>query len=136
MNPGVHFRRAHRSLFLSGLAAVVAPLVLVGCSEQGSAEQLDSPVAITTRNAVVLLQNRTEQPLDNVTLSVTPYGRNATFSKALPRLERAERREVSLGDLSTSDGTRFNPMFNRPRQLRLTATDTAGKQYDVELPWK
>jgi hypothetical protein len=121
---------------LSATLALVAPLVLVGCSEQGSAEQLDSPVAVTMRNAIVLLENRAEQPLDNITLTVTPYGKNGAFSKALTRLERAERREVALADLTTADGTKFNPMLIRPRQVRVTATDAAGKQYEVELPWK
>lgn len=134
MHPGVHSRRARR--LLSVTLALVAPLVLVGCSEQGSAEQLDSPVAVTMRNAIVLLENRAEQPLDNITLTVTPYGKNGAFSKALTRMERAERREVALTDLSTADGTRFNPMLIRPRQVRVTATDAAGKQYEVELPWK
>lgn len=134
MHPGVHSRRARR--LLSATLALVAPLVLVGCSEQGSAEQLDSPVAVTMRNAIVLLENRAEQPLDNITLTVTPYGKNGAFSKALTRMERAERREVALADLTTADGTKFNPMLIRPRQIRLTATDAAGKQYEVELPWK
>lgn len=134
MHPGVHSRRARR--LLSATLALVAPLVLVGCSEQGSAEQLDSPVAVTMRNAIVLLENRAEQPLDNITLTVTPYGKNGAFSKALTRMERAERREVALADLTTADGTKFNPMLIRPRQIRLTTTDAAGKQYEVELPWK
>jgi hypothetical protein len=134
MHPGVHSRRARR--LLSATLALVAPLVLVGCSEQGSAEQLDSPVAVTMRNAIVLLENRAEQPLDNITLTVTPYGKNGAFSKALTRMERAERREVALADLTTADGTKFNPMLIRPRQVRVTATDAAGKQYEVELPWK
>ena len=134
MHPGVHSRRARR--LLSATLALVAPLVLVGCSEQGSAEQLDSPVAVTMRNAIVLLENRAEQPLDNITLTVTPYGKNGAFSKALTRMERAERREVALADLTTADGTKFNPMLIRPRQIRLTASDAAGKQYEVELPWK
>lgn len=134
MHPGVHSRRARR--LLSATLTLVAPLVLVGCSEQGSAEQLDSPVAVTMRNAIVLLENRAEQPLDNITLTVTPYGKNGAFSKALTRMERAERREVALADLTTADGTKFNPMLIRPRQIRLTATDAAGKQYEVELPWK
>lgn len=134
MHPGVHSRRARR--LLTATLALVAPLVLVGCSEQGSAEQLDSPVAVTLRNASVLIENRAEQPLDNITLTVMPYGKNGAFSKALNRMERAERREVALADLSTADGTRFNPMLVRPRDVRVTATDTAGKQYEVELPWK
>jgi hypothetical protein len=134
MHPGVHSRRARR--LLSATVALVAPLLLVGCSEQGSAEQLDSPVAVTMRNAIVLLENRAEQPLDNITLTVMPYGKNGAFSKALTRMERAERREVALADLTTADGTKFNPMLIRPRQVRVTATDTAGKQYEVELPWR
>jgi hypothetical protein len=136
MNPGVHSRRARRSHVLTGALVLLAPLVLAGCSEQGSASQIDSPVTVTMRNATVLLENRAEQPLDNVTLTVTPYGKNGAFTKALSRLERAERREVALADLSTADGTKFNPMLIRPRQVRVTATDTAGKQYEVELPWK
>lgn len=136
MHPGVHSRRDRRLPVVFVAVATFASLVFSGCSEQGRAEQIDSPMNVSTRNASVALENRADRPLDNITLTVMPFGRAGTFSKSLPRLERAERREMPLAQFLSPTGAAFNPMLIRPRQVRVTATDAAGTQYGVELPWK
>jgi hypothetical protein len=120
---------------LLGCLSVLASLFFVGCSERGSAEQLDSPVAITMKNTIISIENRAGQPLTGVTLTVVPFGQNG-YSKSLANLNTAERRDVGIGELANAEGVRFNPVLTRPKLVRLTATDAVGKQYDVELPWR
>jgi hypothetical protein len=49
-----------------GLLVVLTSMAFVGCSEQGRAEAMRSPVAITTRNTTVSIENRSGQPLTDV----------------------------------------------------------------------
>ena len=135
MNSGVHARRVRWSALLFGLLVVLTSIALVGCSEQGSAEQMSSPVAITTRNTTVSIENRAGQPLTNVRLAVIPFGR-PEYSKSLLPINVAERRDVPIGELTNAEGTLFNAMLVRPKLVRVTATDPAGKQYEVEVPWR
>lgn len=89
-------------------------------------------------NAVISIENRAEQPLTGVTLTVIPFGKSGAseYSKSLSGLRMMERRDVLLGDLASAEGTRFNVMLTRPRLVRVTATDAVGRQYDVEMPWR
>lgn len=116
---------------------VITSAVTLGCSGSGSAAQLDenSPIGITTRNTLVSLQNRAGMPLSNVRLTVTAYG-NVNFTRTLSRLENAESKDVGLNELSSQDGTVFNPRLSRPKLIKVTATDSVGKQIEVEMPWK
>jgi hypothetical protein len=128
-----------RSTRLSVLAAAGLLLLsaVAGCSGSGSAAQLDpnSPVNITTHNTVVSLHNRAGMPLNSVKLTVTAYG-NVDFSKTLYRLENTETKDVALNELSSQDGTVFNPRLSRPKMIKVKATDTVGKEYDVEMAWR
>ena len=123
-------------------SAVVIPVALVlvlfgaGCADQGSAEQMNAPVSIGTRNMNLLIENRAGQPLTDVHLAVVPFGKKNEYSKTLPTLGVAERLEVPLSDLAAADGSKFIPMLSRPKTIRLTAKDASGRQYDIELPWR
>jgi hypothetical protein len=135
MTSEVRARRVRWPALLFGLIVVLTSIAFVGCSEQGSAEQMSSPVAITTRSTTVSIENRAGQPLTDVKLIVVPFGK-PEYSKSLVAMSVAERRDVPLGDLTNAEGTRFNAMLVRPKLVRVTATDPAGKQYEVELPWR
>lgn len=113
----------------------LASLALIACSEQGSAEQLDAPVTLTTRGTQVSIANRSGQPLTGVVLTVVPFGQSS-YSKPLGSLEAAEQRNVPLAELKADNGSTFNPMLVRPRLVKLTASDSSGRQYDVEMPWR
>jgi hypothetical protein len=126
---------SRRFAFVLAAATVVAALVAAGCSEQGSAEQANAPVAITTQQTMITVQNNAGMPLTNVKLMVVAYG-NTEFTKLFSRLENTERREIALGDLSSRDGTAFNPRLSKPKLVRLLATDATGKDYNVEVPWR
>lgn len=135
MTASVEFRRVRRSVLLFGVVTALASLALVGCSGQGSAGQLNSPLAISTRNAVVSVENRAGQPLSDVMLTVIPFG-GPEYSKSLSAMNSTERRDVRLGELASRDGVRFNAMLIRPKLVRVTAIVPGGQQLDVELPWR
>lgn len=130
--------RSHRRLsVLTFIGIVWLSAAIAGCSQQGTAAQLDqnSPIVITTRATVITIQNNAGMALNEVTLTVIPYG-NVEFTKTFSRLERAESRDVQLADLVSRDGTAFNPRLSNPKLIRVSAGDTAGKRYDLERPWK
>lgn len=118
------------------LGAIIALSgTFAGCSQRGSAEPLNSPVAIETHQTIVSLENKSGMPLNDITLSVVAYG-NTAFTKTWARMENAERREIALGELSSRDGTVFNARLSKPKLVRFVGTDATGKRYDVETPWK
>ncbi len=134
------FRSQHRNCPLGSvvwLAIIALAAMAAACSEQGAAGQpnADGPITITTDQAVIRFENRAGLPLSSVTLTVIPYGR-AEFTKSFGRVESEEVRAVSLTELKSPDGTRFNRVLSNPRFIRLTAVDLTGRQYEIEVPWR
>ncbi|MBS1817059.1 MAG: hypothetical protein JSU08_03950 [Acidobacteria bacterium] len=116
-------------------ATLMLGLLMAGCAGQGSAEQMNALVAVSSKNANLVVENRAGQPLSDVRVTVVPFGKNE-YSKSLAALSTGERREVPLSDMTAADGTKFIAMLNRPKSVRVSAKDASGKQYDVELPWR
>jgi hypothetical protein len=133
----LHRRGGHPVRAISGALLVFAAIVVAGCSQQGSAEQLNAnaPVTIMPSGSAVVVQNRGDVALTEITVTVVPYS-STEFAKTLARMEKGESREVKLSDLASADGAKLNPMFAKPKMVRLAAVDTLGKRYDVEMPWK
>ena len=130
--------RSHltRLSVLTAAALLLLSTATTGCSGSGAATQLENaPIAITPHNTLVSLQNNAGMPLTDVRLTVTAYG-NVNFTKTLARLENAEAKEVGLNELTSQDGTTFNPRLSRPKAIKVKATDATGKQRDVEVAWK
>ena len=130
--------RAHRGrrwILIVG-AVVCASALTAGCSESGSAEQLNanSPVLITTQASAVVIQNKAGMPLTDIKVTVVAFGKE--YSSSVGRLESEEGRRVSLAVLSSADRATFNPAFARPKLVRVQATDAAGKSFEVETSWK
>lgn len=130
-------RSDKRPSVLTVIGLVLLSAAIAGCSQQGTAAQLDqnSPILITTRATVITMQNNAGMALNEVKLTVIPYG-NVEFTKTFSRLENAETRDVQLTDLMSRDGTAFNPRLSNPKLIRVSAEDTVGKRYDLERAWK
>lgn len=125
-----------------GSACTVAVLSLVacvswGCSDAGSAETVsaDAPLVIETSQAFVTFQNRTGLPLNEVEISILPYG-PGEYRRRLTRIENTMKREVPLTQFQGRDGTPFNLRVTRPKAVRVKAQDAAGKSYEIEVPWR
>lgn len=118
------------------LAALLSlPLGSLACSEQGAAAQQSAPVGIVTRQSTVTIENRSDGPLDNATLTVVAFG-NKEYSRPLGTLNKAEIRDSKLTELTGADGSTFSVAFTRPKAVKLHAMDASGKPVDVEVPWK
>jgi hypothetical protein len=132
---GLRQHRPARHLVASALG--VASLLVTACSTPGAAQatNADAPVTIEAHQTFISLQNRAGLPLTDIKLSVIPYSRTE-FTKSFARMENGESREISLSDLSSRDGTPFNPRIVKAKSVRLSATDVVGKHYDLEVPWK
>jgi hypothetical protein len=81
----------------------------------------------------VTVENRTGQPLVDVNVGIKSG--MLTYSGSVSRLEAKEKRQIRHADFTSRDGTAFNLRIARPKQLSVSARDTAGKQFETTLPW-
>jgi len=133
--PGFHRRRRVPSTLVgAALAASLAFTVACGTDREGLQAADNAAIGIETSQLAVALQNRAGAPLVDLTVSVVTPG--LTFTKTITRMENAERRELSLNDFSSRDGTTLNLRFVRPTAVKVTATDVANKKYDIQTRWR
>jgi hypothetical protein len=133
-------RRLLVTLVLSAIAllATACSGATTGQSEAGAVGSSGTAAAalgVSTSSSFVTIENRAGLSLTDVVVTVKATNRLA-FSKPLGHLEDGARREVSLTEMRAADGTTFNTMFHRPREVVVTGTDMLGKKYDVTVPWK
>ena len=131
----VSYRRA---VLAKTLALIPIAVLATGCSGSGSAAaQVDAnaPVLLQVTQPYITVQNHAGMALSDVTVAVVSYG-GVEFIKSFPRMENAQRREISFGEFSSRDGTSFNPRFTKAKAVRLRASDVVGKKYEVEAPWQ
>ena len=50
-------------------------------------------------------------------------------------MENGEKRELSLGQFRSHDGTTFSPRFLKAKQVTVTATDIVGKKHELTKAW-
>ena len=130
-------RRCRSLRLVQALAIGVVPVMAAGCSEQGSAEQMENmPVTVETSQMFATIRNNAGLPLTDVPMAILPIGRQTEFTKFFGRPENSEKRDISLGTFSGRDGTPFSLRVIKPKSIRIKATDLNGKAYDFEIPWK
>lgn len=112
-------------------------LLLVGCSEQGSASQAaGAPVKVDISQMFVTVKNQSGVPLTDVTVTIVPPTRTTVYTKFFGRLENSESKDVMLGDFSGRDGTPFSLRVVRPKSVEVKGTGVDGKTYEVTIPWR
>jgi hypothetical protein len=94
-----------------------------------------SAIALETSNQSVIVTNNAGKPIEDVRIAIQPVGSAPPFMSTLRRLENAEKREISLAQFRSNDGTVFSPRFTKPRQVTVTATDIVGKKHEVTRAW-
>jgi hypothetical protein len=131
-----------RALFT--LVALAVGWLAMGCSDArtgqregatGTTGQVPAAIAVETSSLFVTVENRANAPLLDVTVALKPAS-GTLFSTSISRLEGGEKRDLSLSDFRSPDGTTFNLRMMRPRQVLVTASDLVGKKYDMTVPWK
>jgi hypothetical protein len=127
------------------LVALTIGFLAVGCSDAitrqgetgavGSTGTAPAAIAVSFQSSFITIENHAGLPLLDVVVTVKATN-GLSFSKPIGRLEDIARRDMSLSEMRSGDGTTFNTMFHKPREVVVTATDLVGKKYDVTVPWK
>ena len=126
---------SHRGFLVVALVSIAA--LTAACSESSSAEQLSasSPVSIAMQTNAIVVQNRAGMPLSDVKVMLVAFG-NKQYAANVGRLDNQESRRVALSELTGADRATFNPSFTRPKVVRVHATSSEGKAFEIETPWK
>ncbi len=94
-----------------------------------------SAIALETSNQSVTIINNAGKPIEDVRIAIQPVGTAPPFTSTLRLMENAERREISLAQFRSKDGTTFSPRLTKARQVTVTATDIVGKKHEVMRAW-
>ena len=136
---------------LSRRRSVIATVVLIAasclqsaCSNQSAPETRPlatggvepAAVGLETSNQSVTVTNNAGKPIEDVLIAIQPVGIAPAFTLTLRRMENAEKRDISVGQFRSNDGTTFSPRLYKPRQVTVTATDIVGKKHEITKPWK
>ena len=131
------FRRA-----LATTAGVIGVAWLVsGCSgatgsSAGGGQSASAAIAIETSQLFVTVRNQANGPLVDLRITVQPVGTSPGYAASINRMEGGEKRDLSLTDFRSNDGTSLNLRFVRPKQVVVTASDLVGKKFEITTPWK
>ena len=92
-------------------------------------------IELETSNQFVTITNNAGKPLEDIRIAIQPVGSAPPFTTTVRRMENAEKREISLGQFRSNDGTTFSPRRLRARQVTVTANDIVGKKHERTKPW-
>ncbi len=130
---------------LVALVVLAAGAFAIACSDAitrqsetgavGSSGTAPAAIGVVTSSSFLTVENRAGLPLLDVAISLKAAN-GLSFTKSISRLETAAKRDLSLAELRSNDGTTFNARFHKPKEVVVTATDVVGKKYDVTVPWK
>lgn len=118
-----------------GAVGGFAVLAIAGCGGEISAP-VDSPVTIQSSQFALTVRNVSNLALTDVTIGIKPAGVRPQYRTQLERLGVRQERDIPLSDFHGVDGDRLNLSNVTPRLVYISARDTNGTEYDLELPWK
>ena len=131
----------HRSL-------VVASLLLLatmgsgyaqfgGGSQRPQGEVTISEVAPLSTDEVITIENQTGTTLSRGEASVVPSGKDPLpYTMVLGQMSNGDKRAFYLTSFKNRDGARFIRTQVEGHLVRVTATDSAGKVHEREVPFK
>ena len=94
-----------------------------------------SVIALETSSQSVTVTNNAGKPIEDVRVAIHPVGSAPPYTSTLRRMENGEKRELSLAQFRSNDGTTFNPRFAKAKQVTVTATDIVGKKHELTKAW-
>lgn len=124
--------------FRTGLAlALLAQLACSNAAVDKAVGSTNGPSGIVVTRAArgIMVENRAGRPLLNIRIAIEGRDNGAVFVHTLPTLDTAATREVPFADFRTEDGTLFEGSA-AAKQVKTTARDTLGNNYDVTTPWE
>jgi hypothetical protein len=119
----------------------VATLSASACTSGESAEAgavgttASDPLVVTFSQTFLTVENRSGVPIVEGEMQIVPRGVMPPFRTRLSRIEGTGRVELPYSQFYSRDGTPFRRGITRTRNVRLTATDVAGKKFDMEVPF-
>jgi hypothetical protein len=132
-----------RRFVYATIALIAASWLVSACStattpEAGSLSTSGvepATIALETSNQFITITNNAGRPLEDVRIAIYAVGNAPPFTSTLRRMENAEKRDISLGQFRSNDGTTFNPRVLKARQVTVSATDIVGKKHELTKPW-
>jgi hypothetical protein len=94
-----------------------------------------SAIALETSSQSITVTNNAGKPIEDVRVAIHPIGSAPPYTSTLRRLENGEKRELSLAQFRSNDGTTFNSRFAKAKQVSVTATDIVGKKHELTKAW-
>jgi hypothetical protein len=92
-------------------------------------------VRITSPFITVEVENHTGAALVKMDLAIKAG--DLQYIASVPRLEANDKRVMQFNEFRGSrDGATMNPNLVRPKAVVVTASDVAGKKFEVTVPWK
>ncbi len=120
----------------TGLAVAMLILVQVGCGGGSVSVSGTDQIGIEVSALMVTLENKSGFALTNVKAVIEPAGLQKTgYTATIGRVGNAQKRNVSLNEFRTEDGTPFSLRI-RASAVRVTAEDINGQQYEAVVPWE
>jgi hypothetical protein len=122
------------------LIAVAFGSILTACTRPasgavGTSGETEAFVVVDTSSPpIITVENRTAQPLVDVTVAIKSG--MLTFTDRVTRLEANEKRPIRYSDFSSRDGTAFNLRVARPSEVAVSARNLEGKEFEATLPWQ
>ena len=119
------------------ISAIIFAMTLTatGCGGPSENTSLGGPIEIEVSQLFITVTNKSGMAITDIKLEVIPTGGQTSYGATHYRLENADKKDFSLGDLRGSDGTPFNLRVHKPDRVRVTATDIDATAYDIEIPW-
>jgi len=77
-----------------------------------------SAIALETSSQSITVTNNAGKPIEDVRVAIHPLGSAPPYTSTLRRLENGEKRELSLAQFRSNDGTTFNSRFAKTRKCR------------------
>ena len=122
------------SVSISAIIFAMA-LTTTGCGGSSENTSLGGPIEIEVSQLFITVTNKSGMAITEIKLEVIPAGGQTRFGASHYRLENADKKDFSLGELRGSDGMTLNLRVHKPDRVRVTATDIDSTAYDIEIPW-
>ena len=119
------------------ISAIIFAITLTttGCGGSSENTSLGGPIEIEVSQLFITVTNKSGMAITDIKLEVIPTGGQTSYAATHYRLENADKKDFSLGELRSSDGMTLNLRVHNPDRVRVTATDLDATEYDIEIPW-
>ena len=119
------------------ISAIIFAMTLTatGCGGSSVNTSLGGPIEIEVSQLFITVTNKSGMAITDIKVEVIPTGGQTSYGATHYRLENADKKDFSLGELRDTGGMNLNLRVHNPVRVRVTATDLDATEYDIEIPW-